>query len=75
MSERQFPNIRLLANSFKGYYFGAFENTKINAKKGYDFFISHTDQKKDWCECLGFVHGKLCYHIKEAKKIFEVSTK
>lgn len=75
MNERKFPHIKLLSFAFKGYYFGAYENTKKDAKKGYDFFISNIDQKKDWCECLGFVHGKICYHIKEAKKNFKVAIK
>ena len=68
---RAFPSLRLLYTTLNGHYFGAFTHSKEDAKKGYDFFIS-TGEKKDWCECLGFVHGKLCYHIKEAKKRFEV---
>lgn len=68
---RAFPNLRLLYSTAKGHYFGAFATPDEHAKKGYDFFIS-TTSKKDWCECLGYVHGKLCYHISEAKKRFEV---
>jgi len=71
---RAFPNLRLLCTTLSGHYFGAYADSDENAKKGYDFFISSTN-KRDWCECLGFVHGKLCYHIKEAKKRFEDSGK
>jgi hypothetical protein len=59
-----------MSQSVKGYQFGAFANVAEDAEKGYDFFISTSDDAKDWCECLGFVHGKMCYHIKEAKKRF-----
>ena len=71
---REFSNLRLLYTTSKGHYFGAYANSKVDSKKGYDFFIS-TTEKRDWCECLGYVHGKLCYHISEAKKRFEVSDK
>lgn len=71
MTERKFPNLRALVNTEKGYEFGAFENISDDAEKGYDFFISKEDPSKDWCECMGFVHGKMCYHIKEARARFE----
>ncbi len=71
LSKKKYPHLRLLATSPKGHYFGAFENISQDAEQGYDFFISTTQGVKDWCECLGFVHGKLCYHIKESKKRFE----
>jgi len=70
LSEKKFPNLRLISQSLKGYYFGAYASATDGAKKGYDFFISDTDNEKDWCECMGFVHGKLCYHLKEAHKRF-----
>ena len=70
MRKRDFPNLRLLSAGTKGYYFGAFESADDDAKKGYDFFISNTEGVKDWCECMGFVHGKMCYHIREAKQRF-----
>ena len=75
MIKKEYPHLRLLSYSFKGYYFGAFANADSNATKGYDFFISNINEKKNWCECLGFVHGKLCYHIKEAKEKFGVAKK
>ena len=71
LTEKKYSNLRLLSASMKGHYFGAFENTADDAKKGYDFFISNTEGVEDWCECLGYVHGKMCYHIKEAKARFE----
>jgi len=71
LTEKKYSNLRLLSTSFKGYYFGAYAHPGDDAEKGYDFFISNTEGTKDWCECLGFVHGKLCYHIKEAKARFE----
>ena len=75
MPKGKYSNLRLLSTSFKGHYFGAYASPNEDAKKGYDFFISNTEGVKDWCDCLGFVHGKICYHIKEAKKRFEASAK
>ena len=72
-SVKHYPNLRLLSQTPTGYNFGAFVNIEENAEKGYDFFISKSEDTKDWCECMGFVHGKLCYHIKEARKRFEAS--
>lgn len=69
--KRKFPNLRLESVSTKGYYFGAYENAEEEAKKGYQFFISTTPENSDWCECMGYIHGKICYHLKEAKKRFE----
>lgn len=71
MTEKKYANLRLLTKSFKGHYFGAYAHAGNDAQKGYDFFISNTKNEKDWCECMGFTHGKICYHIKEAKKRFE----
>lgn len=75
MAEKKYSNLRLLTTSFKGHYFGAYAHAGNDAQKGYDFFISNTENEKDWCECMGFVHGKLCYHIKDAKKRFEARGK
>lgn len=72
LPKREFSNFRLQSTSSKGLYFGAYTSKSTKAKKGYDFFISNTDDVKDWCECMGFVHGKVCYHLKEAKKRFGV---
>ena len=71
MAEKKYPNLRLLTTSFKGHYFGAYAHAGDDAEKGHDFFISDTKGEKDWCDCSGFVHGKTCYHIKDAKKRFE----
>jgi len=71
LTEKKYSNLRLLSPSFKGYYFGAYAHAGNDAEKGYDFFISNTKGVRDWCECMGFVHGKMCYHIKEAKARFE----
>ena len=71
MTKREYPNLRLLSTSPKGHHFGAFRNTDEESKKGYDFSISIVEGGKDWCECMGFVHGKMCYHLKEARKRFE----
>jgi len=70
MTTRNFPNLRLLLTSHKGHYFGAYATADKNAKKGYDLFISTKDGVKDWCECMGHVHGKICYHLIESKKRF-----
>jgi len=53
----------------KGNYFGAYENSDENAKQGYTLFISKSENVHDYCECAGYVHGKICYHLKEAKKL------
>ena len=71
MTEKKYSNLRLLTESFKGSYFGAYAHAGKDAEKGYDFFISNSKDEKDWCECKGFLHGKICYHIKDAKKRFE----
>ena len=70
MVKREYSNLRLLSTSPKGHHFGAFRDAGEYAKKGYDFFLSIVEGGKDWCECMGFVHGKLCYHLKESHKRF-----
>jgi hypothetical protein len=67
--ERKFPHIRLDSLSTKGNYFGAYENSEDDAKKGYTIFISDSIDEKTYCECMGYVHGKGCYHIKRAKQL------
>lgn len=69
MTKRNFPHIKLTSQSFHGYYYGAYENDDENAKQGYAIFISDTEGIHDYCECLGYVHGKPCYHIIRAKEL------
>ncbi len=68
--EKKYPHIRLTSQSIKGNYFGAYENSEEDSKQGYTVFISNTIFTKDYCECRGFIHGKLCYHLKDAKKLW-----
>lgn len=69
MTEKKYPHIRLTKQTAKGDYFGAYETSDPDSKQGYTLFISNTIFAKDYCECRGFVHGKLCYHLKEAKQL------
>jgi len=64
--EKKFPHIILTSVSTNGNYYGAYENSDEDAKKGYTIFISDSTKTETYCECMGFVHGKMCYHIKEA---------
>ena len=73
MTEKKFSHIRLDSVSTKGTYFGAYENKDDDSKKGYTIFISTSEDEKTYCECMGFVHGKLCYHIKRAKELLGVT--
>ena len=71
MPEKKFSHIRLTSQSIKGNYFGAYDGPSEDDKQGYTLFISHTPDAKDYCECRGYVHGKLCYHLKDAQKLEE----
>lgn len=69
MTEKKFSHIRLDTVSTKGNYFGAYDSNEDDSKKGYTIFISTSEDEKTYCECMGFVHGKLCYHIKRAREL------
>ena len=69
MVEKKFPHLRLARKAIRGNYFGAYENSDENAKQGYTIFISHDNKVQDYCECDGYVHGKPCYHLKNAKEL------
>lgn len=71
--KKHYPNFRFLNSSDSGYYFGAFENSTNDAEQGYTLFVSKVRGIEDWCECMAYVHGKNCYHIKEIKKRLEVN--
>lgn len=71
MSSKKFSNIRALIKTHLGYRFGAFSTIADDAQKGYDLFVSNENPSKDWCECMGFVHEKRCYHLKEARRRVE----
>lgn len=66
MVEKKFPYIRVTSVSTNGNYYGAYENSDEDAKKGYTIFITNSANAKTYCECMGYVHGKMCYHIKES---------
>lgn len=68
MTEKNYPVIKLHSTTTKGNYYGAFENSSEDAKLGYLIFIS-CDGRPNTCECLGYVHGKNCYHLDEAIKL------
>jgi len=72
MTEKKFPHIRLTRQSIRGNYFGAYGNADKNSKQGYTIFISHNNKVHDSCECDGYVHGKPCYHLKDAKALEEM---
>ena len=72
MIKKKFPHIRLDNISTKGNYFGAYESNDDDSKKGYTVFISTSEDEKTYCECMGFVHGKICYHIKRAKELLGI---
>ena len=73
MNKKKFPNIRALVKTPSGYEFGAFKSTQNDAEMGYTLFIPNESPEKDWCECDGYVHGKRCYHVKEARRRVEVN--
>jgi len=69
MKKKEFSHIRLTSQSIRGNYFGAYESSDENAKMGYQIFISTTKDVHSTCECMGYVHGKECYHLKSAKDL------
>lgn len=69
LDKKKFPHIKLSSQSLRGNYFGAYVDSDIDSKQGYQVFISHTPGIENTCECNGYIHGKLCYHITEAKKL------
>lgn len=71
MTEKKFSHILLTSVSTNGNYFGAYEKNDSESKKGYVVFIGNSSNEKDWCECMGYVHGKTCYHVTDAKKLNE----
>ncbi len=74
MIKRNYPHIRLTSQSIRGNYYGAYESNDENAKQGYVLFISHTKKVRDYCECIGWSLGKVCYHLKRAKEIEVILT-
>lgn len=66
MIAKKYPFIRLTNHAIKGNYFGAFTNSNENSFMGYTLFLSNIDELKNYCECAGFIHGKICYHLKKA---------
>jgi len=71
MTEKKYPHILLTSVSTNGNYFGAYEKNDSESKKGYVVFVGNSSDERDWCECMGFVHGKNCYHVTYAKKLNE----
>jgi hypothetical protein len=69
MTVKKYPHIILTSVSTNGNYFGAFAENDSDSKKGYVVFVTTSSNEKDYCECMGFVHGKNCYHLTEAKKL------
>ncbi len=67
MTEKKYPHILVTSYSTNGYYFGAFKEATSESKKGYVLFLSSSPDEKDWCECMGYVHGKNCYHLDDAR--------
>lgn len=72
MTKRNFPHIRLTSQSIRGNYYAAYENNDENAKQGYTIFISTTKGVHNSCECMGYVHGNECYHMKAALDLEEM---
>ncbi len=66
MTEKKYPHILLTSVSTNGNYFGAYKENDSESKKGYVLFLTTSPDEKDWCECMGHVHGKRCYHLKNA---------
>jgi len=69
MNKREFPHLKLLKTSYKGNYFGAFVNKKVDAQQGYVVFLSAVKHVRNYCECKGWSIRESCYHMKEAKKL------
>lgn len=69
MAKRNFPHIKLTSQSIRGNYYGAYASGDENEKQKYQIFISHTEEMHDSCECMGYVHGKPCYHLIRAKEL------
>ena len=72
MNEKKYSHILLTSVSTNGNYFGAYQEATSESKKGYVVFVSSSPDEKDWCECMGYVHGKNCYHLDDAKKLQEI---
>ncbi len=53
----------------RGNYYGAYESDAEQAKQGYTVFISHSEDTRDYCECMAYVHGNPCYHLIRAKEL------
>lgn len=69
MTDKKYPHLKLMKQSPKGNYFGAFVNKKIDAKQGYVVFLSAVKDVRNYCECKGWSIRESCYHVKEAKKL------
>lgn len=69
MTKRNFPHIRLASQSMNGNYYYAYSSSDDNAKRGYQIFISTTDEKPDNCDCISFVYNKPCYHLIRTREL------
>jgi len=69
MSKKEYPNIKLVKEGVRGNFYGAFDSNDNDADQGYTIFISNTKRVKSICECMGYIHGKWCYHLKDAKDL------
>lgn len=69
MAEKKYPHILLTSVSTNGNYFGAYAENDSESKKGYVVFLTTSTNEKDWCECMGYVHGKNCYHLDDARTL------
>lgn len=69
MSKKEYPNIKLVKQGIRGNFYGAFDSKDDNANQGYTIFISTTKKVKSTCECMGYIHGKECYHLKSSKDL------
>jgi len=67
------PNqVVLVSTTTKGYLYTVYHKDDSERKK-----ILYTGElcdnpKESYCECAAYVHGLICYHLLQAKKIMEV---
>jgi len=69
MTDKKYPHLKLMKQSPKGNYFGAFVNKKVDAQQGYVVFLSTVKHVRNYCECKGWSIRESCYHMKAARKL------
>lgn len=69
MTSKKYPHIKLISQSARGNYFGAFVNKKIDAQQGYVIFLSQVKDVRNYCECKGWSIRESCYHMINARKL------